>query len=335
MLVYTESGQRLASHDALRSEYSGLQVEYFPTGGRNNGPAFCFDYVFPVYPQHPVPSGSAFLGGARLCGNSSGAVIAACWNGSGQVGVFVFNDGHLEIRTGTTLSFMGTMLATTAAGFYDGAVRYLSFGANIDAAAGATGVFLDGVEVTALTLSGVNTKPQMGGLWNSFVNGGVKICDLAVADGTDPSGTGDDVHDLWMEAAVDHKPGSGNGYASQMVGNDANSVDNYLLVREAPPDDDTTYVQSIDPAIDAYIKGAVRTGATILGTRVCARARKTDAGVALLKVGMRGSGTNTMGDEQALATSYVNIYQCFGHDPAGGALTKSALDAMEIVVEKT
>ena len=49
---------------------------------------------------------------------------------------------------------------------------------------------------------------------------------------------------------------------------------------------------------------------------------------------LRSGSTNKMSDAQALPTNYIDVYCCIGHDPADGALTKSTLDAMEIVVEK-
>ena len=82
------------------------------------------------------------------------------------------------------------------------------------------------------------------------------VCDGLIADGTDPSGAGHDLHEIWMDARVDYLPVNGNGYSSQFVGSDSDSVDNYALLSEVTPDDDATYVQSAAPAIDGYTKTA-------------------------------------------------------------------------------
>ena len=121
-------------------------------------------------PRNPAPSGNLFLAGARLCGlpNGLSRVWSACWDGASQVGVYVSDTGAVSIRTASDSGGVyGIQLATSAGGAYDGAVRYSIFQATIDGSAGTTKVYLDGAELTALTLTGVNTKPQAGGLWNS------------------------------------------------------------------------------------------------------------------------------------------------------------------------
>jgi hypothetical protein len=341
MLVWTESAQRLRTNPLVSQRYGTPYCGSVATGGRADGPYVALDTLF--YPQKPVPSGPVFLAGARLCGfphysAAPSAVLAACWGGEVQVGVYLTQAGALSIcSTGQGIGVV--QLATTANGVYDGAVRYLSFEATIDGSAGTTKVYLDGVELTDLTLTGAVTKPQAAGLWDSVRIGfeygwWVPLCDLVIADGTDPSGTGLDLHEIWMDARVDYLPASGNGYSSQMVGSDADSTDNYLLVAETSPDDDTSYVESVEAAIDAYLKAACPlANATILGAAVHARAKKTDAGVASAKVGLRSGTTNLMGDSQALSTDYVDLYLHVGHDPAGGAFTQSSFDAMQAVVE--
>jgi hypothetical protein len=231
----------------------------------------------------------------------------------------------------------GSVLASVS-GVYHGGVSYLSLEVLIDPTVGHTRVYVDGAAVPELSLDNIDTQPFTTGFWDGFwcgSTGWTKICDLLVADGTDPSGAGHDLHEIWMDARVDYVPGDGNGYSSQFVGSDADSVDNHELIKETTPDDDTTYVESADPAIDSYTHGPVPAGATILGACVFARARKTDAGVAVMRVGLRSGSTNGMSDAQALAINYTDLYACIGHDPADGAFTKSSIDAMELVLEKT
>jgi hypothetical protein len=332
MLVWTESCQRLRT-DALVQQRYGVG-SWLSTGGRNNGPRITTGhYAQPgVYPQHPAPSGSVFLCGLRLCGlpNVYSGWVVPRWSGVSQVGIEIAADGALKVVGAATLA--------TAPGAYDGNVRYLSVEIGIDPTAGYTRVWLDGVAVAALSLDNINTQLEGGGLWDSFYAGGTwgpSFCDLMVADGTDPSGAGHDRHEIWMDARVDYLPANGNGYSSQFVGQDANSVDNYQQVDETTPDDDTTYVESPSAAVDGYTKSACPgADAAILGACVFARARKTDAGVAVVRVGLRSGSTNGMSDEQALSTDYADVYQHVGHDPDNGALTQTSLDACEIVIEK-
>lgn len=332
MIVWTESAQRGSA--VITQRYgSGSSPSWYSTGGRNDGPCFAPSSA-QVTPRYPVPSGSLFLAGARLCNGIVNTVFCPTYNNAPQVGLYG-DGGTLSIRRG---GLYGTTLAT-AVNAYDLNVRYISFKCLIDPAVGYTRVYIDGVLVAALSLDDIDTQPATGGLWNGFEIGGSgtypKMCDLLVADGTDPSGAGHDLHEIWMDARVDYLPSNGNGYSSQLVGQDGNSVDNYLQVDETSPDDDTTYVQSANPAIDGYTKAACPVaGATILGAAVYARGRKTDAGVAVARVGLRSGSTNLMSDAQALPVNYADVYAHVGHDPADGAFTRSGFDGMQVVVEK-
>ncbi len=339
MIVWMDSCQRLRT-DALASQrYGTASAAWTATGGRNNGPRITVGvgfYAALVVPLHPPPSGSTFLLGCRLCSkpNTYPGWVGPTWEGAAQVGLEIAADGTLSIRVGPT----GTVLASAYAA-YDGEVRYLSFEMGVDASAGYTRVYLDGVAIDYLCLDDLDTRPQVGGLWDGFYVGGSwgpSFCDLLVADGTDPSGAGHDLHDIWMDARVDYLPVNGNGYSSEFVGEDADSVNNFAQVDETSPDDDTTYVESGVPAIDGYAKAACPAGtATVLGAAVYARGKKTDAGVAAAKVGLRSGSTNEMSDAQALAVHYADAYLHVGHDPDdGAAFTPSSFDAMEVVVEK-
>ena len=335
MIVWMESCQRLPSSALMQQRYymSGLAVMWYPTGGRNGGPCFG-PATAQVDPWYPVPSGPLFLSGVRVSTIFVTQVICPTYNDLPQVGLFG-NMGTLYIKSG---GLYGTTLAT-AAGVYDGNIRYIAFECLIDPTVGYTRVYLDGVLVDALSLDNINTQPVGGGYWNGFSLGGngtyPKMCDLLVADGTDPSGSGDDLHTIWMDARIDYIPVNGQGYSSQFVGSDEDSVDNYRQVSEVPPDEDVTFVYSDVPAIDAYTKAPYAVPlSTILGTAVYARGRKTDAGVEIAKVGLRSGSTNLMSPQQPLPVNYADVYLHVGHDPAGGPFTVAGIDGMQVVIEK-
>lgn len=312
------------------------------TGGRNNGPRIADNLG--AYPKYPAPSGNTCLFHVRAFAGYSGSAtqFGPCW-GTGdfntlQCCVCFQPGGTVSVRRGQS-----TVLAQTSlAGQYNCELREICFECVIDDTVGSTRVLIDGVEVPELTLTNVNTKAIAGGLWNSFwIKGaggvGCVICDLCIADGTDPSGLGYDLHELQPEIRVDYRPAAGNGYSSQLVGQDSDSVNNYLNVDETgAPDNDTSYNQSDVPAIDGYTLGPVPVeGGTVIGCMATAVVRKTDAGTAIMKVGMRSGSTNLLGDAQALPVSWYDLYQHIQHDPNNGAWTEAVFNSSQVVIEKT
>lgn len=124
---------------------------------------------------------------------------------------------------------------------------------------------------------------------------------------------------------------NGNGNSSQMVGSDGNSTDNYLLVDEATPNDDTDYVQSSTVGDkDTYTFGDMTTTAgTVYGVQVNTRARKTDAGARKLASVARLSGTEVDSADFVLTTSYQAYSDVRETKPGGGAWTISDVNSAE------
>jgi len=118
----------------------------------------------------------------------------------------------------------------------------------------------------------------------------------------------------------------GNGYNSDFDGSDGNQVDNYLLVDEADPDDDTTYVEDDTVGgIDSFTYAAMsETPATIFGVAVTTMAKKTTANARTIKQIARPVSTNYTGDEHTLSESYACFQDIWEDNPADAAAWEEA-----------
>ena len=130
---------------------------------------------------------------------------------------------------------------------------------------------------------------------------------------------------------------NGNGNASDFVGSDGNSTDNYLLVDEAPAvDDDSTYTQSSTSGHqDLYTYGDLPAYATdVIGCEVKTVAKKVDAGAANLKAVCRSNAVES-DIELGINTSYSCKRAIYGQNPDGPTgWTVTTLNAAEFGVER-
>jgi len=343
--VWTESCQWTTDRNKFVRRYFAGDASYEATSGRAGGPAY--NGWWSVYPVRPVPQGNEFIFFCRfrvthpawflgVVGPTVGNIGTGTWWAGCDVFLAASADGRLQlvhrISSGTvvviaqsppgTLTFIGTLYG-------------LAGKISIHPSAGTCDLYLDGVAVPGLSgLSGINTAHLGSTTWAGFVTDSYARCDLFVADGTNP--TGNDVDVVLPDVRVDYRTPNGNGVLGNgFMGNDGNSVDNFLHVDEITPDDDLTYVQSLDPALDSYTLQDAPVGMQIVGVTSMVTARKTDAGVASLRQGVRAAGVNGLSPNYALAVSYVTYSQQHGTNPAGGLpWTELAFNDAQLLVEK-
>lgn len=213
---------------------------------------------------------------------------------------------RLEVRRGAS---GGTLLGTTDVLLTGTAFHYLEIRVVIDDVAGVVESRIDGAVV--LDLAGIDTR-----------NGGVDaLVDLVRIDGIG-GGSAMSIDDIYLtngggaapyngflgDVIVDTLLPNGNGASSGFTGSDANQIDNYLLVDEAAPDGETTYVHSTaNGQIDLYGFDdlAFATG-VIRGVVVSADARHEGA-AQNGRVKARITGVNYDGTTQALAAGFDDL----------------------------
>lgn len=187
-----------------------------------------------------------------------------------------------------------------------------------------------------IDLSGQDTNNAGGNAANTLLLagpvGGFQYDDLYLCDGTGPAPYNTFLGDCRVETLLPN----GNGNSSQLAGSDGNSVDNYLLVDEADPNDDTDYVESSTVGQKdtyAYSDLAVTSG-TVYAVQIAPWAKKTNAGFRSIKTIGRLSGTEEDSAEILLPSSYS--YPAFDirtTKPGGGAWTIADVNNAEFGVK--
>lgn len=234
--------------------------------------------------------------------------------------VVVLNlDGTVQIKCGNTV------LATSSSPLSTGNWQYLEFKATI----GTSGsVELRKNGRTIASASGVVTKTTANNSANAIVLGlqtgstggpavNVFYDDVYVCDGT-----GTTNNNFLGDCSIDVYLPSGNGTHSDFLGSDGNSIDNYLLVNQTYPDDDTTYVHSdVLNAQDTYIIPDMPfTPTAIYGIQSNFIAKKNDAGPREISTAIRLSGVDYVGGgSQVLSTTYNNVMSIIELCPATSA----------------
>lgn len=127
-----------------------------------------------------------------------------------------------------------------------------------------------------------------------------------------------------------------NGNTSGFNGSDGNQTDNYLLVDESSPDDDSTYVYSSAAAsagvYDTYGMENLPSGSwTIESVQTNIVAKASDAGVKSYRPVVRINGTDYTGTDEQLTAQYHTWTENFATSPdTAAAWTESEVDAIEV-----
>lgn len=245
--------------------------------------------------------------------------------------------GLVEVRRGAG----GTLLATGSIAVAAATYTYLEVYVLVSDTVGVVQTQVNGLP--DISISGVDTRNGGTGILDTFAQvtpyRGATVAssfsyldDLYILD-TSGSQNNSFLGDVRVESILPN----GNGNSSDLVGSDGNSVDNYLLVREVPPDGDTTYVESSTVgAEDTYEYGEVlSTSGQVFGVQVCMYARKTDAPAQTIAARSRLGTTEVGGADLAEATTYAYLLQIFEDDPDGSPWTVSSVDAAQFGVQVT
>lgn len=266
--------------------------------------------------------------------NFGGAVPTVAAN------IIEFREGgqtHLAVRINADLSLSvrraTTTLATVGGVLPANGFFYLEFKGTVHDTTGAYEVRVNGANV--LSASGIDTRDGGAGVTASVVLGCV-ISNMVFDDLYICDGAGSTNNDFLGDVRVDCFQPSGNGNSSQLLGSDGNSTDNYLLVDETAPNDDTDYVSSSTVSQkDTYaFPNMSHTPATINGVQVVMSAKKDDAGLRSIASVTRSGGADTDGTTQAVSTSYFYYMQILETDPnTAAAWTQSGFDAAEFGIK--
>ena len=268
----------------------------------------------------------------------NGLILRFLDNSTVQVGLFLRNDGSLDVlRTGST---------AVAGGRSDPIIRidnwyYIEMKVTIANSIAANScivrvnekvmLIVDAGEDLQQTTNATANVIQTPGLVPSVLD------DLYIFDQTDGPGTNPVNNDFAGDVKVTAHWPNGNGTTNNFVGSDGNSVDNYLLVDEALTDDDSTYTESSTPGeIDLYTFDDLATTPDVIhAVQINGIMRKTDAGSRTVRTVIRPASTNFFGINRAPSVaSYINEEEIYDEDPETGlAWTESGFNATEFGIE--
>ncbi len=248
-----------------------------------------------------------------------------------------FTNNRLQLRRGNE---SGTILASSPTTYELGVYRHIQMQATIADSGGTCIVRQDNVEVINYTgdtrNGGTNLTIDRVTFSASFTNAG-HYDDVWVCDGVDDtavSGRPDNTFlgDLKVEVLIPN----GDGASSQWLGSDGNSVQNYLLVDDVPPNTSDYVASNTAGNRDLYAMSDLSAAAaTVYAVRSSVYGAKSDAGPANLKLAMReSSGTVTLSPDQVMATTYLMYFDAMRRaKPSGGPWTIAEVNALQVGVE--
>jgi hypothetical protein len=209
-------------------------------------------------------------------------------------------------RNGTSLAF-GTRPVNP------GVWYYIEFRSLFNDTTGIVQVKIDGI--MDINASGLDTNNAAGNLANEIHFGDpgasnitVFIDDLYWLDSTGGAPLNTFLGDVKVESLYPN----GDGASSGLAGSDGNSLLNYQLVDENPPNGDTDYVESQNVGDkDTYTYGDLAvTSGTVYAVQILPYARKTDAGSRqIVTVARDSGGTEVDSAAITLPTSYTYVAQ--------------------------
>lgn len=280
-----------------------------------------------------TPSSEVFVGAAwrisALGDNAYANSPLTLWTDNGVT-------SHLRLKYwgGTMYLNRGTTEIATAPMFGIGEDHYVELSGTIHDSTGHAVVKVDGVTVIDFTgdtrnggtltdIDAVSFGPQYQ---STTVISDIYICNSA---GSAPTNT------FLGDVSVEMLSPSGNGNSSVLVGSDADSTDNYLLVDEIPPSS-ADYVESgTQGDKDTYVMGNITgTPTTIFGVQISSYAAKTDSGAKFSRPVVRSGTTDYVGSSKTLSTGYLARQDVWETDPdTAAAWIEAGVNAAEIGFE--
>ena len=146
---------------------------------------------------------------------------------------------------------------------------------------------------------------------------------------------GSEFNDYLGEVQVEGLFPNGNGTYSQFVGSDGNSVDNYLLVDEAPAVETDLVSSDVVGAKDTYqFANLLVAAGQILAVSPTAAISKTNAGESKMKIVERLANGTERKSVSFVATNLTQFNEIpKTRDPEGAVWTVASVNAAEFGVE--
>lgn len=194
---------------------------------------------------------------------------------------------------------------------------------------GYTYLYLDGVLVGSATgqdwYIGPPASYAIGGHGDSNFVDAMDLDDVYMASTTDGG-----IVDVIGPSEVRTFFPTGNGNSSALVGSDADSTDNYLLVDELEPSTADYVGSATAGAKDTYTHAALAAGEVPMGVIIKSYAAKTDVNAKTFRALLRSGTTDYPGATRGLSEGYTWTQDVWDVDPdTAAAWGKAGFDATE------
>ncbi|GIW60748.1 MAG: hypothetical protein KatS3mg087_1814 [Patescibacteria group bacterium] len=288
------------------------------------------NYQFPSLSQART---SVHFNPDTISGPSNSPNIISFMNGTDHVLNldYDFNTGDLRIITGSS-----TVLASAPFTFNAPQWYHIGIDLKIASSGGWFYTYIDGVLVVSFdgntAQDGTYFSDISLGTTSSIskFNGSYVYYDDFYLDDT----TGEAAPSVVPDRRFLYIIPNGNGMYSQFNGSDGNSVDNYLLVDDIPPDGESTYVYHDTSGIkDAYTLSnpTIPSGANVVALHPQVIARKEDGGSSVqIEIGLADGTNEVYSAGQNLQTSYGIVQSHFSTAPDGGAWDSTKVNNVQL-----
>jgi hypothetical protein len=218
----------------------------------------------------------------------------------------------------------------TYADYPQGAYRHLGLDAKVDSSAGWAVVYLDGVEIMRFEGNTGNADITqvyfgVGPAWPA-VN--LLYDDIYCEDTAGEAAAAAVPLRQFYEMTL-----SGDGNYSNFDGSDGNKTNNYALVDENPPNEDTDYVAAVAAdVIDSYATTnyTLPVGMTVNAVHPFVIAKKMGSAATTVKTFLREDSVDWAGAAQSLASDYALKIERRTTDPGGAAWDQTSINGLEV-----
>lgn len=302
-----------------------------------------------LIPTIPTPSGATCVVGFRFKasaltldtstteGTGTAVILSIRSAGATHVWFRLNPAGTMSVLRGTTV------LATSTTAIATGVFYYMEFRVVISDTVGVVQYRVDGLLDATLDISSQDTNSGGANTWDGLKIGqwscasGTPVLDyddLYLLDGVDSTITGAPNNDFLGDVRIDPLYGTADG--NHQDSTPSTGTDQYAMVDETAPNDDTDYNTLTAAGKDTFVmQNAPVSGASIFGVQINMHAKKADAGIATMRALARVAGTTYNASTVNPADGYLYKRGIFNGNPADGAAWETAdIDAAEFGYER-
>src|SRR6266702_3468605 len=262
-----------------------------------------------------------------VIGDNTNTHVTLAVNSSGTLAVYRSNQS--VISGNSPFANINTLLGTGTIALLANVWYWIGLKVTIHDSTGTVDVQVNGAVDTPLTLTGKDTRN--GGTATAVIVGigqNVSLTSVDFDDFVVNDTSGSTNNDLIADSRVDFHLPNANG--SNTAWTRSTGADDYAVIDENPPTDDTDYLSTstLNAITTVNIQDFKNSGATIAAVQVNLLTRKIDAGTCGLAPVIRIDSTDNVGTQVNPSTTYAYQRQNYDVQPDTTAWNETDFNAM-------